>query len=269
MNKIIVLLFIFISCFTMQSCVEYKTIDQRISEEVNEKRNISYNIAYKGLSQISIVPKLEKTWKNLVSSEIKDLLKDPGSATFKFYEDPIYCSYANTSNFGILKTQESPIIGYAGLVFVNAKNSYGGYTGDKPWFFIISGKKILLIDNNNYGLWKNTNDVKNHLYTSYADVLLFINEKNDISNAGNNINNKRCEADLLFDKGKYADAALLYEKIIESDNDSNKSNAYFRQALSFKHLGQDAAAKARLQELIVKYPKSAEANSAKNLLNTL
>ncbi len=72
-----------------------------------------------------------------------------------------------------------------------------------------------------------------------------------------------------FQMNKFNDAALAYDKVITGYPRSSRApNAYLKQAISFSKLGQKAAATARMQELMRKYPNSGEANRAKSFLQT-
>jgi hypothetical protein len=70
-------------------------------------------------------------YEDQVTRIIKGQLKDPESATFEF--EPL--KYA-----GIGRLYHATKYGYGVKVWVNAKNSYGGYTGRQPWLiFYVNG----------------------------------------------------------------------------------------------------------------------------------
>ncbi len=72
-----------------------------------------------------------------------------------------------------------------------------------------------------------------------------------------------------FQQNKFNEAAVAYDKVITSYPRSARAPAaYLKQAISFSKLGQKAAATARMQELMKKYPTSAEAKRAKSFLQT-
>ncbi len=72
-----------------------------------------------------------------------------------------------------------------------------------------------------------------------------------------------------FQLNKFGDAALAYDKVITQYSKSpSVPGAYLKQGICFSKLGQKAASTARLQELIKKYPTSAEASRAKTFLQT-
>lgn len=76
-------------------------------------------------------------------------------------------------------------------------------------------------------------------------------------------------AECHFQRNQFSDAALAYQDVITKFPKSSKvPSAYLKQGISFSKVGQKAAAQARLNELIKKYPRSAEATRAKTFLKT-
>ena len=76
-------------------------------------------------------------------------------------------------------------------------------------------------------------------------------------------------AECHFQRNQFSDAALSYQDVITKYPKSAKvPAAYLKQGISFSKVGQKAAAQARLNELIKKYPRSAEAARAKTFLKT-
>ena len=76
-------------------------------------------------------------------------------------------------------------------------------------------------------------------------------------------------AECHFQRNQFSDAALSYQDVITKYSKSDKvPAAYLKQGISFSKVGQKAAAQARLNELIKKYPRSAEATRAKTFLKT-
>ncbi len=72
-----------------------------------------------------------------------------------------------------------------------------------------------------------------------------------------------------FQLNKFNEAAVAYDKVITGYPRSSRAPAaYMKQAVSFSKLGQKAAATARMQELMKKYPTSPEAQRAKSFLQT-
>lgn len=73
----------------------------------------------------------------LVKQFFESVLKDPESAKYRFGE--VYRGYMVGSAFEGRKLEA----GYLIDVNVNAKNSYGGYTGGKPYKFLIRSGKLI------------------------------------------------------------------------------------------------------------------------------
>ncbi len=76
---------------------------------------------------------LNETEKQMIKNTVKEKLKDPYSAKFKFY------------------ATEKNKVGYC--FKLNAKNSYGGYTGDIPVLTYLNWKdgKIVSVEHTNIG----------------------------------------------------------------------------------------------------------------------
>ena len=64
-----------------------------------------------------------KNYKKLTENYIKTFLKDPDSAKFQNWKEPMRCVYQSINSW------ESPELGWCTYVEVNAKNSLGGYVG--------------------------------------------------------------------------------------------------------------------------------------------
>ena len=76
-------------------------------------------------------------------------------------------------------------------------------------------------------------------------------------------------AECYFQRNQFADAALAYDTVITKYGKSSRApGAYLKQGICFSKIKQTAAAKARMQELIKKYPNSPEAARAKTFLKT-
>jgi hypothetical protein len=105
---------------------------------------------------------LPDNWKQIVTKESKEIFKDPYSIVYDFgKETKIYkCSVISKYITDIIKKykysflykQPTDILvfnnrfsGYCGIVKINAKNSYGDYTGIKPFIFIIKDSKLVYI----------------------------------------------------------------------------------------------------------------------------
>lgn len=76
--------------------------------------------------------------EKVVMFGFSNLLKDPASASYRF-------NHAYTQRFAVWDDQENRYrFGYIAEFFINAKNSYGGYTGFKPHrMFFDQGKTPL------------------------------------------------------------------------------------------------------------------------------
>lgn len=66
-------------------------------------------------------------YKELIEGYMGRILKDPYSAHYEYLNAPV---------MAWRKTMSGPIYGYAVCVNINAKNSYGGYTGAQPSYFM-------------------------------------------------------------------------------------------------------------------------------------
>ena len=75
-------------------------------------------------------------YKQLIERHMTRILKDPESAQFRNYSIPKkdWLSTIVPKNF---------YFGWLVCVDINAKNSYGGYTGVKPYYFIFKGNEIV------------------------------------------------------------------------------------------------------------------------------
>lgn len=81
-----------------------------------------------------------KSYKKLIEDAIRENLKDPDSARFYDFTSPRKEVMVENKKF---------VYGYSACVFVNAKNSYGGYTGKKLyWAFIRNGRVLRIQDTN-------------------------------------------------------------------------------------------------------------------------
>jgi hypothetical protein len=67
--------------------------------------------------------------------QILAALKDPESARIEFQEA--------RPTWGRVVGQPDTVFGWEVIAMVNAKNSYGGYTGAKPWSFMLRDGRLL------------------------------------------------------------------------------------------------------------------------------
>ncbi len=77
-------------------------------------------------------------YKSLVEGAIRNQLKDPDSAKFTGFSVP---------RREVMVEQGSFVYGYSTCVFVNSKNSYGGYTGKELYWAFIRDNKVLRVKN--------------------------------------------------------------------------------------------------------------------------
>jgi len=83
-------------------------------------------------------------YQNAIETAFVRQLKDPDSAKFSDFTAPkhdqmVQVEYA-THGVGVNKTA---VYGYSSCVSVNAKNSYGGYTGNKQYWFLIRNGQVM------------------------------------------------------------------------------------------------------------------------------
>ena len=79
-------------------------------------------------------------YQEMVKSAFSQMLKDPYSAVYEFHGDPVKGYYVNPPIKGGGVTY-----GWCGNVSVNAKNSYGGYTGSEEWFYVIRNFSVRVL----------------------------------------------------------------------------------------------------------------------------
>lgn len=76
-------------------------------------------------------------------------------------------------------------------------------------------------------------------------------------------------AECDFQRNEFPQAALAYDVVIKKyPKSSSAPGAYLKQGICFSKMGNKDAARARMQELISKFPKSPEAARAKTFLKT-
>ncbi len=76
-------------------------------------------------------------------------------------------------------------------------------------------------------------------------------------------------AECYFQKNQFPEAALAYDAVIKKyPKSASAPGAYLKQGIAFSKINQTAAAKARMQELISKFPNSPEAARARSFLKT-
>lgn len=109
------------------------------------------SLVSEALNNVTEVPSIPENWKEIVENGIRGILKDPESARFRYpNEKQKYCGISNISDgiaHKITLSSKSPLLGYSGIVFVNAKNSFGGYVGEEPYWYMITDGELSLIQN--------------------------------------------------------------------------------------------------------------------------
>jgi len=72
-------------------------------------------------------------YKNVIETYMDQELKDPESARYDYLNQPVRA----WNNWEGLK------FGYAVCVNINAKNSFGGYSGASPYYFLIYNQQVV------------------------------------------------------------------------------------------------------------------------------
>ena len=88
-------------------------------------------------------------YEEIIKEYFNSTLKDPYSAHYSFIKIP---SKAHKGNYSTKTVQ----YGYEVCVNVNAKNSYGAYTGNKPFWFLIRDGVIIDLREEETGIPKRT-----------------------------------------------------------------------------------------------------------------
>lgn len=121
--------FLLSACAPNQAMLDAKRKDAEFAQSV---KNIDLETADVG--------KKPANYEALVEAAIRGQLKDPDSAQFSGITKPKKEVMVEQSNF---------VYGYSSCVFVNAKNSYGGYTGKQLYWVFIRNDQVLRIKNTN------------------------------------------------------------------------------------------------------------------------
>lgn len=79
-----------------------------------------------------------KDYKEIVEAAIRSQLKDPDSAKF---------SAMTTPRKEVMVAHRDFVYGYSTCVYVNAKNSYGGYAGDQLYWVFMRNNQVLRVKN--------------------------------------------------------------------------------------------------------------------------
>lgn len=127
--SIVVSAILLAGCAPNQQLQEAKKRDAEFAESV---RNINLETADVGSKPTE--------YEALVEGAIRDQLKDPDSAKFSGFTEP---------RKEVMVEQKNFVYGYSTCVFVNAKNSYGGYTGKQLYWAFIRNNKVLRVKSTN------------------------------------------------------------------------------------------------------------------------
>lgn len=148
---------------SVTSCVENPYSLSSIQARIAAERNHYNSLVNQELSIKEVAP-LPRGWKNLVKQKIAMLLKDPDSAKYTFTDVPEVYGFSNQGKYPVeYSNYISPLVGYVGSVFVNAKNSYGGYTGNQLWLYIIADGEIAYLVTNDIVYWQSTYQAISHI----------------------------------------------------------------------------------------------------------
>ncbi|MGM1347646.1 hypothetical protein [Serratia liquefaciens] len=100
------------------------------AEFANSVKNINLETADVGAAP--------KNYKEAVEEAIRGQLKDPDSAKF---------SGMTTPRKEVMVENRDFVYGYSTCVFVNAKNSYGGYVGKQLYWVFLRDNQVLRVKN--------------------------------------------------------------------------------------------------------------------------
>lgn len=85
-------------------------------------------------------------FEQIIKTYLAKSLKDPESARYSEFSKPRK-EHAITN-----ARQKLAVYGYSACVLVNAKNSYGGYTGDQQYWFLIRNGEVVRSSNVTSGM---------------------------------------------------------------------------------------------------------------------
>ncbi|WP_421531962.1 hypothetical protein [Lelliottia amnigena] len=106
-----------------------------------QKKDAEFAQAVKNINlETADVGSKPTNYKSVIESAIREQLKDPDSANFSEFTEPRKEVMVEKSDF---------VYGYSLCVLVNAKNSYGGYTGKQQYWVFMRNGKVLRIKNTN------------------------------------------------------------------------------------------------------------------------
>ncbi|EFL80900.1 hypothetical protein [Actinobacillus pleuropneumoniae] len=89
--------------------------------------------------------KYPKDYKVLIKNYMNKQLKDPDSAKYSEFSKPRKEHVIYKAKSGIPLTEGDVYYGYSSCVQVNAKNSYGGYTGNQAYWFFFYNNEVMRV----------------------------------------------------------------------------------------------------------------------------
>lgn len=128
LKNAVTLIFLCFALIMVSACEEEKTAGQRVVEEYAH------------------IDELPDNYKELVIEAGKRVLKDGYSAKYEFEGDPIKnvpLGKSGNSEIAKLEQELGLTTEWNGFVMINAKNSYGAYTGFKKYMYTIHKKKVV------------------------------------------------------------------------------------------------------------------------------
>ena len=160
-------LFLALAVVVCAGCVQYGPTPYSTDyyrQQIDNERSIWTSEINNALSSQDKISPLPKNWQKIVKEAISAQLKDPYSAKYTFTDKPTYYGFSNKGQYkGKYRVSQSPLLGYVGSVLVNAKNSYGAYTGDQLWLFIITEDSVSYLVTNNIVKWQSTQEAVSHI----------------------------------------------------------------------------------------------------------
>ena len=122
---------ILVSISSLLGCVDQQQINR-------EQRYRAEDVWKKSLPDVNAdYGSYPKNYQEIIRSSLEKSLKDPDSAKYSDYKEPKKEYYITDP------TKREVLYGYAACVSVNAKNSYGGYSGSMPFWFLIKDSKVI------------------------------------------------------------------------------------------------------------------------------
>lgn len=132
MKKLLLAGLVGLSVSVMVGCVSRPTYPVTPMKQERPMDKIDFSKADYG--------KYPENYKAIIENAAKDILKDPDSAKFSDWFEP---------KKEVMFENSEPLFGYSVCFSLNAKNSYGGYTGKKPYWAMIKNGVVKRMHNTN------------------------------------------------------------------------------------------------------------------------